>query len=301
MFTKIGVKISFIIMVCLLAIAVPLGFMFGNIEGEKQKNILLDKAKHMSEVGATMVSQYLAEAVHSQILTRDQIFDTDYIKIPGFNPPKYQTAYSTYTDRVFLKPQDSFLKDPTIEYAVTLDKNGYLPTHNTKYQQALTFDEKRDLKTNRTKRIFTDKIVSEANSSDNVIVQEYKMDNGETIADVSSPVYVLGERWGIFSVGVNFKTLKDFKKQKIINFFFYTFILIGMTVVVVFIIVGVYVAPLKKMAKYMDALSTGKTDMELNVKETKDEHGELVASIKRMSDSYKVINRKFMELRRKIK
>ncbi|MDY0360904.1 MAG: hypothetical protein RBR08_05595 [Desulforegulaceae bacterium] len=144
---------------------------------------------------------------------------TNYIKIPGFNPPKYQTAYSTYTDRVFLKPQDSFLKDPTIEYAVALDKNGYLPTHNTKYQQALTFDEKRDLKTNRTKRIFTDEIIARANSSEEVLVQEYKMDNGETIADVSAPIYVLGERWGIFSVGVNFKILKDFKKQKITNFF----------------------------------------------------------------------------------
>ena len=54
------------------------------------------------------------------------------------------------------------LRDESVVYAVGVDVNGYLPTHNTRYQQPPTGDKEKDKVGNRTKRIFDDPVGAKA-------------------------------------------------------------------------------------------------------------------------------------------
>ena len=83
-----------------------------------------------------------------------------------------------------------------------VDRNGYLPTHNSKYTQPLTGDYKTDLVGNRTKRIFDHDVgIKAARSLKGLLTQPYERDTGEKMLDISAPVYVKGKHWGAFRIG----------------------------------------------------------------------------------------------------
>jgi hypothetical protein len=141
--------------------------------------------------------------MESGSLTRAQLFDTNYRPIPGTTPQKYHTAYDGYTDQHIQHPLDNYLSaDDQVVFAVVVDKNGYLPTHNTKYSLPLTGDPEKDRLGNRTKRLFDDQVgLAAARNVTEVLVQVYVRDTGEKMWDISAPIYLDGEHWGAFRVG----------------------------------------------------------------------------------------------------
>jgi hypothetical protein len=149
------------------------------------------------------MSQILEQALVKGQLTRSQLFDTNYKEIPATLPPKYHTAYDAYTDLNIQKPLDAYLAtDDQLFFAVLVDRNGYLPTHNTCFSKPLTGDQEKDKTGNRTKRIFNDPVgLAAAKNLEPVLVQVYNRDTGEKMWDVSAPVYLDGEHWGAFRVG----------------------------------------------------------------------------------------------------
>ena len=87
-------------------------------------------------------------------------------------------------------------------FAVLVDRNGYLPTHNSKYCQPLTGDREKDMLGNRTKRLFNDPVgLKAARNSQGTLVQVYQRDTGEKMWDISYPVFVNGRHWGSFRIG----------------------------------------------------------------------------------------------------
>ena len=162
-----------------------------------------EKGKKVALEGAVVMAKLLSEALEKGSLSREQLFDTDYIPIPGTLPQKYHTAYDAYTDLNIQRPLDNYLAaDDQLFFAVLVDRNGYLPTHNTKYSNPLTGDPDKDKVGNRTKRLFNDPVgLAAARNLEDVLVQVYNRDTGEKMWDVSSPVYLDGEHWGAFRVG----------------------------------------------------------------------------------------------------
>jgi hypothetical protein len=66
----------------------------------------------------------------------------------------------------------------------------------------LTGDYEKDLKGNRTKRLFNDKVgLAAAHNEKEVLVQVYNRDTGERIWDISAPIYIQGRHWGAFRIG----------------------------------------------------------------------------------------------------
>jgi hypothetical protein len=131
-------------------------------------------------------------------------FDESYVPIPGTDPPKFHTRYDTYLDKTITKLQDAFLDDGQVVYAVLVDRNGYLPTHNSKYTQPLTGNREKDLVGNRTKRMFNtpNELAAARNTSkENALVLVYHRDTGEKMCDISFPVYVGNRHWGAFRIG----------------------------------------------------------------------------------------------------
>lgn len=139
-------------------------------------------------------------------LTQQQLFAYEYTPIKNTNPTKFSTAYDTFTDQLFPAIQEPILENEHILFAGAVNKEGYFPTHNKRYSQALTGDYQKDLVNNRTKRIFNDPTGIRCGShTDSFLLQTYKRDTGEILHDLSVPIYVNGEHWGGFRIG--FKSL----------------------------------------------------------------------------------------------
>lgn len=164
---------------------------------------LQEKGRKSATEGASILTTILTEALRKGHLTRTQLFDTNYIPIPDTDPQKYHTAYDAYTDLNILQHLDKFLLlDDQVVFAVLVDSNGYLPTHNTKYSNSLTGDIEKDKLGNRTKRMFNDPVgLKAAQNIESVLVQTYNRDTGEKMWDISAPVFIDGEHWGAFRVG----------------------------------------------------------------------------------------------------
>jgi methyl-accepting chemotaxis protein len=126
------------------------------------------------------------------------IFDENYRKMEGnFDPPKYTTSYDKILEKTLQIIYDDTLKD--IEGAVfclCVDKNGYAPTHNSKYCK--------DLNKGRDKRIFNDKTgLRSARSTKSYLFQTYERDNGEILSELSMPIYIHSKHWGAIRLGLN--------------------------------------------------------------------------------------------------
>ncbi|BFM51257.1 methyl-accepting chemotaxis protein [Marinomonas sp. THO17] len=160
---------------------------------------LLASAKN----AATQIGILLENAIDQNILSKQQIFSRDYQPIEGTNPQKYSTAYDYYSDENFPKIQEAILSQhDEVMFAGAVDVNGYFPTHNKKFSQALTGDYDTDLVNNRTKRIFNDPTGSRCGAhTESFLLQTYKRDTGEILHDLSVPIFVKGEHWGGFRMG----------------------------------------------------------------------------------------------------
>jgi len=154
----INIKVA--VRVCILLLLVMAGgawFIINN-ETKNLEDELLSRGRIESMLGARITGRIIEEAVDNGVFSVKDVFDTEYVEIPGFDPPKYHTKYDAYLDKALLGIEDEFLKDDSVVFAVAVDKNGYLPTHNTRYQQPISGNAAKDRIGNRTKRIFNDPV-----------------------------------------------------------------------------------------------------------------------------------------------
>ena len=157
---RISLKIVIALIVVLAAIMAVFTFILVERRAAARQEMMLTKARTLALVGARAMERVLEEAIDSGAFTEAQVFDSEYKPITE-GPlakaaiPKYHTAYDTYLDKRIQKFEDTLVEeDSMVVFAVLVDRNGYLPTHNTKYSQPLTGDTEKDKVGNRTKRIF---------------------------------------------------------------------------------------------------------------------------------------------------
>ncbi|PLX81082.1 MAG: hypothetical protein C0614_07020 [Desulfuromonas sp.] len=167
---------------------------------------LLAQAKEKVKSGSKEMARVLTEAVDRGKFSLEEIFDEDYLPIPDTDPQKYHTSYDRFLDQTIQEFEDSFLTDSHVVFAVLVDRNGYLPTHNSKFNRPLTGDYEQDMTGNRTKRIFSDPVGLAAahydgNDGKDYLQQVYNRDTGEKMWDISAPVFVKGRHWGAFRIG----------------------------------------------------------------------------------------------------
>jgi methyl-accepting chemotaxis protein len=152
---------------------------------------------------ASKISRVFEEAVERGEITVDALFDRNYKPIPNTRPQKYHSNFDAFCDKVLPTLQEGLLdhhKD--MVYAIGCDTNGFVPTHNRRFSQALTGDYEKDFAGNRTKRIFDDPVGKQCGAHElQFLIQTYRRDTGEIMHDVSAPVYVKGRHWGGFRIG----------------------------------------------------------------------------------------------------
>ncbi len=244
---------------------------------------LLERGKMQSIVGAKMVGKIFEEAIDNGVFSIREAFDTDYQQIGNFDPPKFHTKYDFYTDKAVLGIIDEFLLDESIVFAVPVDVNGYLPTHNTRYQQSITGDVDKDRVGNRTKRVFNDPVgLKAAQNKDLGFLQIYHRDTGKVMWDVSSPIYIKGKHWGGFRVGLSLDVIEREKNNLMQGLMIVMGVILVLSVVVTHIAVNFSLAPLKRLTAVAQDLADA-NNLEQSIPVTrKDEVGRLQAVLERL-------------------
>jgi methyl-accepting chemotaxis protein len=154
---------------------------------------------------AAMVAMAFEEAVSEGKLTREALFDTDYVPIEGSSPAQFRTRSLEVLEAVLPPIQEPLLADDRrMIFCAAVDRNGYLPVHNKIYSKP---QKARDLAWNtancRNRRIFDDRAgLCAARSVRPYLIQSYPRDMGNGVIimmrEIDAPVRVFGKHWGGF-------------------------------------------------------------------------------------------------------
>jgi methyl-accepting chemotaxis protein len=151
------------------------------------------------------LTKIFEQAVASGAISIDELFDTNYIEIPGSNPVQYRTKFLDWADRALPVFQEAFLaKDSRMAFCAAVDRNGYLPVHNKIYShpQRLS-DVAWNTANSRNRRIFNDAAGLAAGHNQRAyLVQSYARDmgGGNTVMmrEIDVPIRAQGRHWGGF-------------------------------------------------------------------------------------------------------
>ncbi|MBN9422580.1 MAG: chemotaxis protein [Candidatus Accumulibacter sp. 66-26] len=157
----------------------------------------------MVQRAAREVGALFEKAVDAGRIKLEDLFDDKYVPIPNTRPQKYKTRFDDFTDQAVTPLQEQLVdQNSWVVYAISIDRKAYVPTHNRRFAQPLTGNEKVDFIGNRTKRIFDDPVGRRCGDHEQpFLLQTYRRDTGEIMHDISAPVYVKGRHWGGFRIG----------------------------------------------------------------------------------------------------
>src|SRR3954447_13758627 len=156
------------------------------------------------EAGAAL-TQIFENAIASGAISMEDMFDSDYVAIPGTDPVQHRTRILGWAERALPDFQEAFLaKDPRMVFCAMIDRNGYLPVHNRIYSHPQRpGDVAWNTANSRNRRIFNDKAgLAAGQNTRSYLIQSYARDmgNGQTIMmrEIDVPVRVQGRHWGGF-------------------------------------------------------------------------------------------------------
>jgi HAMP domain-containing protein len=289
--SRLSLKISLTLAAVLLVLTTAAAAIITITRTQQMEASTLEKAQLAASLGARQYGDTFDNAIDSGLLTVNDVFDRSYVEIKGWNwgdKPKFHTRFDAFCDRAVLVFQDKFLENDDFLFAVGVDNNGYLPTHNTKFQQPLTGLPEKDLAGNRTKRVFNDPVgLAAAKNTEPSLQQVYRRDTGEVMWDVSSPVIVKGKHWGGFRIGVSMDRIAAKQRTLILTLagIFAAFALI--TIATVYLVVERAMRPVVDLTAAADAISMG-DGLDTPIKsQSTDEIGQLTKTVERLRVSMK--------------
>ena len=194
----------------------------------KRSETLLDVSEHLIELvaqcdvetedtpyinaamdAAGQLSELLEEVVQQGSLSLAHLFDEAYQPIPGTQPAQHTTRFVELADRLFPPVQERMLQlSNKVVFCIAVDRNGYVATHNNKYNHPQRGDLAWDSANSRYRRIFNDRTgLASARNTRPFLLQTYRRDMGGgnfmVMKEAAAPITVNGRHWG--SVRLAFK------------------------------------------------------------------------------------------------
>jgi methyl-accepting chemotaxis protein len=156
------------------------------------------------EAGVAL-TKIFEDAVASGAISIGDLFDENYVEIPGTNPLQHRTKFLDWADRALPAFQEAFReKDQRMAFCAMVDRNGYLPVHNKIYSHPQRpGDVAWNTANARNRRIFNDTAgLAAGRNQRSYLIQSYARDmgNGITIMmrEIDVPIRVQGRHWGGF-------------------------------------------------------------------------------------------------------
>jgi methyl-accepting chemotaxis protein len=264
----------------IVSLAIVLGLLMTVYTGyqvrEVRKRVEADltaKGFALTKSAARGLGAMMENDIRNGVITEAALFDRNYTMFQDDADPKkkkYHSAFDTYTDKHWQKYVDSFLVDEDVVFAIPVAYSGndategYLPTHNTKYQD-------------RSKRIFNDETGAGAARTENERKHVYKRDTGETMWDMSYPVFVNGKHWGGYRVAISIvraeAKIAESRQNIIMIMAGIVIVMMGLLYLISRIVIG---NPLKRVLLATENLASGQGDLTQRLPEnTEDELGML--------------------------
>ncbi|MCB9992475.1 MAG: methyl-accepting chemotaxis protein [Hyphomicrobiaceae bacterium] len=156
---------------------------------------------------AAEISALFERAIRAGVLSETDLFDRNYVPVPGSDPQQVLTRYVAFTDKHLPPIQEPVLDlDERITFCAAVDVNGYLPTHNLIYSKPQGSDPVWNAGNCRNRRIFNDRTgLGAGSNTQSFLLQTYRRDMGGgqfvLMKDVSAPIHVNGRHWGGFRMG----------------------------------------------------------------------------------------------------
>ncbi|HOT44769.1 MAG TPA: hypothetical protein PLM53_07305 [Spirochaetota bacterium] len=207
---------------------------------DKTEEQLLQKCRIEALVGSKVMNTFMELMVHTNQLTADQITDTNYVPIPGTDPQKYTTKYDAVFDKYIQKFEDEFLNDEDVVFSILIDKNGYVPTHNSKYSRPEGKDHNLNLFYSRSKRNFATNLEIKQvlqYRGPGTVKYLYERDTGESMWDIGAPVQFRDSHWGAFLVGISLHRIDIIKNQMVIITVTIMIIILSFTLLVILAVI----------------------------------------------------------------
>ncbi len=151
---------------------------------------------------AARVSQQFEAGIASGEIQMEQLFSTDYRPISGSDPEQLMAPFVSFTDKVLPPIQEPALEfDPKVVFCASVNREGFLPTHNNKFSRPQGDDPVWNAANSRNRRLFNDRVGLKAGqSSKPFLLQVYERDMGGgqfvMMKDLSAPIMVRGRHWG---------------------------------------------------------------------------------------------------------
>jgi len=155
-----------------------------------------------AEQAAGEISRLLEQALGSGEISLTDLFDEHYRPIPDTNPPQHLTRFVALADRLFPQVQERLLDlSDRVIFCIAVDRNGYVATHNRKYNHPRRGDLAWDTANSRYRRIFNDRAGLAAGRNQRpFLLQTYRRDMGSgkfvVAKEADAPITVQGKHWG---------------------------------------------------------------------------------------------------------
>jgi methyl-accepting chemotaxis protein len=152
---------------------------------------------------AGQVSKLLEDAVRTGTISASDLFDERYQPLAGSNPPQHLARFTDLADRLFPQVQERLLElSDKVVFCIAVDRNGYVPCHNRKYNQPQRpGDTLWNTANCRNRRIFNDRTgLASGRNTRPFLLQTYRRDMGGgqfvVMKEAAAPITVGGRHWG---------------------------------------------------------------------------------------------------------
>lgn len=152
---------------------------------------------------AAQIGKLLEDALRTGTVGQAELFDEQYQPIAGSNPAQVSTRFVALAERLFPQVQEKVLAlSDKVVFCIAVDRNGYVPCHNQKYNQPQRpGDVAWNSANSRNRRIFNDRTgLASARNERPFLLQTYRRDMGGgrfvVMKEASAPITVAGKHWG---------------------------------------------------------------------------------------------------------
>ena len=152
--------------------------------------------------GAATIGAAFEDAVTRGVVSLDDVFDNDYVPIPGTEPQQHRNRFVDVLDTILPPIQEPMLaRDPRMVFCAAVDRNGYLPVHNLVYSKPQRpGDVLWNATHSRNRRIFDDRAgLAAGRVVRPYLIQNYPRNMGDRTVmmwEIDAPIRVFGKHWG---------------------------------------------------------------------------------------------------------
>ena len=156
---------------------------------------------------ASRVAALLEAELATGRISKADLWDDAYQPVPGTDPPQFLTRFTAMADRVIRQVLEAALASrPEVQFCVAIDRNGYVPTHCTRYSKPQGSDPVWNAANCRNRRMYPERVnIRACNSRKPFLLQSYRRYSASgqylAIKHASAPIRVQDTYWGTLALG----------------------------------------------------------------------------------------------------